>query len=699
MAPTTRPISRLVMISHQTQRNRISIRWSVRGAFIAMAIVIGSLGLASTSSSQVAAQDSESDRPVAEDMLPNTTKAVFVIRDFDEMSQKLEATQLGALFEQEELEPFVTELRRVIETQLTDANTKLGFEVADIQGIRSGEVTFASILPEPEGHAVVALIDAQGNEGAARELMGKIRARLVGEGAKELDPLTEVEITITDIEMPLKRGEAVIEHVYFALANGFLISADHEVVVRSLVRSVMDKQGDDFESLTEIEAYKSVQDRLAMAEGNPESDMRWFVEPFGLARAIRNAIPPDERGQNIMSILEGQGFDAVKGIGGDISISAGPFELMHRSFVFAPRTTEEGEDTGIRYSGAARALKFENGPRESLHPYPFLLPDTATYVTFNWDMPNAFNSLGSLVDEIIDSPGAFDRMLQEMEHALDGPKVDILGSLVSNFEPRLTMVSDITKPITLDSERVMMVIRVRNSEEVAAAVAKIMDVEPFVEAIEYNDVTIWEKDLSPQQDSDIPSDIPDFNPFEVQIEEEEPVEDESLAGWNSFCVADGFLLISNNVELIKQVLDADGSSQLVESADFQRMEKALSDLIGDEASFSQFGRLDEVLRVTYELLRQGKMPEAQSLLGEVLNRRLGSGEAGVVRDQQIDPSSLPADDESYDRLIAPFIGPSGWSGKTEENGYFITGGILPKATDNAAAEAIAEGDGDTVNKH
>ena len=65
-----------------------------------------------------------------------------------------------------------------------------------------------------------------------------------------------------------------------------------------------------------------------------------------------------------------------------------------------------------------------------------------------------------------------------------------------------------------------------------------------------------------------------------------------------------------------------------------------------------FSRTDEEYRPTYELIRQGKMPESESLLGKLLNRLLGPEDEDVLREQQIDGSQLP-DFEAVRRYLGP----------------------------------------------
>ena len=86
-----------------------------------------------------------------------------------------------------------------------------------------------------------------------------------------------------------------------------------------------------------------------------------------------------------------------------------------------------------------------------------------------------------------------------------------------------------------------------------------------------------------------------------------------------------------------------------------------------------FSRTDEAYRATYELVRQGKMPEAETLFGKLLNRLFEPEEEGVVREQYIDGSKLP----EYD-AARRYLGPAGFFVRSEDNGWSITGCLMNK---------------------
>ncbi len=67
------------------------------------------------------------------------------------------------------------------------------------------------------------------------------------------------------------------------------------------------------------------------------------------------------------------------------------------------------------------------------------------------------------------------------------------------------------------------------------------------------------------------------------------------------------------------------------------------------------------------------MPEAESLVGKLLNALLGDGKEGVLRPQRLDGSKMPEFD-----MVRRYLGPAGMTATTEADGWFLTGFTLNK---------------------
>ena len=115
------------------------------------------------------------------------------------------------------------------------------------------------------------------------------------------------------------------------------------------------------------------------------------------------------------------------------------------------------------------------------------------------------------------------------------------------------------------------------------------------------------------------------------------------------------LIVSTHVDFIQDLIAHQGNGpNLAQSADYQRVRAALGVLGAGGDSFHFFSRTDESYRATYELLKQGKLPEAETMLARLLNAMLGPKEEGVIRKQEIDGSKLP----NFE-LVQKYLGPGG----------------------------------------
>ncbi len=165
-----------------------------------------------------------------------------------------------------------------------------------------------------------------------------------------------------------------------------------------------------------------------------------------------------------------------------------------------------------------------------------------------------------------------------------------------------------------------------------------------------------------------------FGPFGGAPEEEEAEEDKPVFPNSAVTVAYGRLIWTSQVDFAKELLTTPPPGDtLVSSADFQAVNAALEQLGANESSFRYFSRSDEALRPTYELMRQGKMPEAKTLLGRFLNELFGEEDDELLRKQEIDARTLP----DY-QVVRRHLGPGGVFVRTEQNGWLVVGCGLSK---------------------
>jgi hypothetical protein len=72
-------------------------------------------------------------------------------------------------------------------------------------------------------------------------------------------------------------------------------------------------------------------------------------------------------------------------------------------------------------------------------------------------------------------------------------------------------------------------------------------------------------------------------------------------------------------------------------------------------------------------MRQGKMPEAETMLGKFLNRLWEPADEGQLRSQYIDGSKMPEFS-----VVEQYLGPGGLFIRSESDGWTVTGCLLEK---------------------
>lgn len=369
----------------------------------------------------------------------------------------------------------------------------------------------------------------------------------------------------------------------------------------------------------------------------------------------------------MLKVLATQGFNAIQGLGGVVRFSTGKQEILHESYVYAPAVKRQpGDAEKSKYNLAARMLDFPN--QESLTPQAWVPQRLGTYLTWNWKLQDAFWNSESLVNDIAGDE-VFKDVIKSIETDANGPRINVDREFVKYLGERVTVISDYREPIDTKSERVLFAVQVTDPAAVMATVNKAMKSDPNAKRITVDGETIWE--LTQEETfavEVIQIDGADFNSGEEAEEEEEHKFRPNAA----VTVAHGHLLIATHVDYLVDVLKAPAESQqLSNAADFRRMSEMLTELGAKSDAFRLFTRTDHAYRVTYELVRENKMPESESLLGKALNEMLAPDDEETLREQQLDGSKLPPFEQ-----IQKYLGPTGLYVRTMDDGWSIKGCLL-----------------------
>lgn len=608
----------------------------------------------------------------SEKLLPNTVKGYVSCPSLQTLHTQFEKTQMGQLINDPQMAAFVEDFRGQVRDRLDKAGVKLGIKWEDLEGVDAGEISLSVLQPNPAdktSHATVLIVDITGKEAEAQRLLTKIDSNLAARKAVKTQQKVE-DVGITVLTMSPKAGETVHPTVLHFIHQDQLVITDHQPTATAILGRF---NGEAKDSLSELGSYVQIMKKTAPVEAAVKSQLKWFVDPFGYAEVSRSiAGGPKRRGRDMLKTLANQGFSALQGIGGQVLFATESEELLHHTFIYAPAVARKPEDKSQdKYNLAMRMLDFPN--HDALVPQSWVPSDACSYMTFQWKLQDAFKHSETLVDAIFGDPGTFKEMLQGLKQDPDGPQVDVQKDLVQYFGERVSIVSDVRLPITTKSERMLVAIEISNSEAVAKTVNKAFKSDPQAKQRDFDGHEIWEI-INQQSIENEPQLTIEGEDAGFVAVEEAPVSesDKPLLPNMAITVFQGHLIVGTHVDFVEEVIkNAKSDRHISDQADFQTITKALDRLDGKSNSFRFFTRTDEAYRATYELLRQGKLPEAETMFARLLNAVMGPEEEGEVRKQEIDGSKLPEF-----QSVQKYLGPAGFFIRSEDDGWMITGCVL-----------------------
>jgi hypothetical protein len=601
-------------------------------------------------------------------LLPATTKGYLSIPDLGQLREQFNRSQFGQLAGDPAMKSFVEDLKRQLRQQGMKQLEQFGLAWDELDGIPGGEVALAVIQLSIDEGAVALVVNVTGHGPQAEAQLAKVGDRLIQNGAKRVrraagDPLVVYQL-------PTEPGRKEAPTVAYFLQQDMLVAGDNVAVVEGILHALSEGRED---SLASVKAYHEIMARCAASAGSLAPNLRWFIEPFGYAEVLRAAAPLREKrkGPDLIKVFKNQGFSAVQGVGGFVNFSAGKYELLHRTMIYAPPVAGHDPQDVNKYNLAARMLHFPAGG--DLLPPAWVPHDVATCTSFNWDLPTAFNVVSTLVDEMVGEKGVFSDVLDSLRDDPDGPRVDIGKDLVAHLGNRITIISDNQLPIGPKSERKVLAIETTDEQAVAAAIGKLMGAEKDSRRHEFQGHVIWEL-------VDCQADVPKLEietPGAVirHSESDAPPccpDNGRFFSTSAVCVADGQLFLSSHMTLLEKVLEQAKRTDGLSTADDYRLIAQQATVLGaGPLSFRLFSRTDQEFRATYELVRTGQMPQSETILGKLLNSMSAEAKEGLPRKQKIDGSQLP--DFS---TVQHYLGPAGSFVSSLDDGWMCVGLML-----------------------
>lgn len=599
----------------------------------------------------------DAQRPECAQLAPATTKAFLSIPDVARLELQFNKSQFGELVKDPVLEPFIDDVTEQLEQKLSQVDTRLGVSLADLRQVASGEAAVAVIQPDNNAasHAAAVMADVSGKDLAVAQLLKKIDAEMQRrEAIRQVTRIGDVDVNTYLI--PPAKGESRGRRAYNCVVNDWLLAADHEGELGELIQR-LSNPGQN--ALSQVEAYSTIMPRVRIQE-NAQPEIAWFIEPFGYSAVLRASSSEKRRGRDVMGILARKGFGAIRGLGGAINFSDKNLHTIHRTLVLAD---SDGRQPAL--ADAAQVLQLTN--RKVMDPPKWVPSDVATFLTVHFDIGKAFPHVGPLVNALEDDPGLWESVLEGLEFDRAGPQLNVKKHLIDFLGERVLMVTRPHTPVDVDSEHRLYAFETTDEQGLRTSFEPALKRDPTFNPTmvrELPGVTIWlyqpkvRRRRPPAGGGPL---LPGAAP---------PPQSKPVSG--ALAIANGYLMYATDQAMLVEFLKGE-ADPLAKSADYLQVEHHLRALGADEDCVRYFTRMSKSQLVNFNLMRQGKMPQAKTIMGGVLNQILAPDEPGVEREQQIDASKLPEFE-----AVEKYLGNGGLYSQQKADGWSVTGFFLRK---------------------
>jgi hypothetical protein len=606
-------------------------------------VILAAISLAPRASAQV---------KTAYELLPDTTQAVVWIPSTANLLELWDRTQLAQLATDSAVKPFWDDQRQEIEKRFLDAGWRLNIKPQDLADIAEGQFSVAWIeradARKPFGLALI--VDIVKDRTAVDNLMNRIDAELIKRKAKK-QTLTFDGESINKYSLS-RPGELLVQETYYSIVDRQLLSADDEQLVKDLIARAKGKPT----------AGKTLEKDSVFIEGREQlqpsnkSQAEYFVRPIGFAKILK-AIGGKRRGGNtdILAVLAEQGFSAIKCVCGELQLGGEEYDIHHRGFTLTENPLPK----------SAGILDFPNKAKSEIPN--FVTENVSSLLVGYWNSQQAFWKVEGLVDQLAGQEGVFMEVIKGIKDDPTGPKIDIKREVLPYLTNDIYSISDTVAPITTDSHRNLIALRLNSPAKIKAVLRQAMKNEPGAELVEGPD-EIWRKsaDDGSSSEPDLTTEFGDFSA--AGNAPAGPPATPWVKSW-AIAVHGDYFMFASHVDMIKDAIAQSKSgeaSPLNNEPSCERIQAALNKVFGDDPNcFQQLVRSDLSYRMQYELFRSGELDQSESMLASLLARLLQNGAEIKANDiKKIDGANLPKFE-----VISHYLQPSGMVVRTKEKGW------------------------------
>ncbi|NND96263.1 MAG: membrane or secreted protein [Pirellulaceae bacterium] len=604
----------------------------------------------------------------AADLLPQSTAGFVRIPDLPDFRDAWRKMHIGRLIDDPSMKDFIDAQKARAENYFDSIDNKISLRPKDLFDIASGEVAiawlpFANDKRRPYSICVIA--DIRDMKKQTDAVAGQIDKDFKGGGATRTDIKYRGE-TIRVYTTKPKPGQLKIDQVALTYNDHRMIVSDRESVIQDLLDAIAGSPKG--EPLSRFGDFKKVLSQSAAAIQKSVKDggtvgVEWFARPFQMGAILKELFEVDRGNQvNVLKLLKGQGFDAVTAIGGMAAMAGNRFDLLHHGKILANRPFQKG----------AQMLQLFNRP---VGPVPdWVNQDTGAFNRINLRIEKAFWASEGLINEALGDE-IFRDMITGIRDDEEGPQIDLEKNFLPHLDDQIILIGDNTMPAQVDSERMLVALRLSDAAAVKKVIRKAMEVEPDATEMDaLPGVEIWRVQRG-ESDDDLEAELAELG-FDEEVEGggQKPL----LDHWAIAVVDQGpgspfpYLMFSSHPELL---IDAakriqNGGKDGFGSIDgVKKVSQASKDLGAGNVALDRLVRMKMAMRVKYELLRQGKLKESDSVLSTLI-RRVAEKEEGGQPDP-LNAKKLPPLNQ-----IEKYLPDGGAFVETTEDGWSMTGFFL-----------------------
>lgn len=538
---------------------RISLRAARRP------VLSGWLGLAMCSmtlSSAVAAVPAEKSLP---------DSAVFFAKAIDAKSlrEAFRQSQVGQLWNDPAMKAFRDDLASRLEDSSAKLKERLGVTIQELIELPQGAVTIAVVPTEGEVPAAF-VVTAETGENADK--VGEILARATQQGEQTGAKVSTEEFKgqkITVLQPPKPEGENADRPnppiVWTRTGSVFQVSTDVGALKDFLVNAG-GREGSLGDSEHFVTATKKVGD---------DAHVVWYAEIAKLIELVSKAGAAGENAQTIeqaKAMAQVLGINGLKAASGSFTLNSGPFDSVTKTFVLAP-------------APLAGLLKVFPMPLVDLRPEPWVPATVATYQSYSWDLDKAYEALNDVANMF--QPGVLSVLEQQLIGPNGGEPLSLKKDLFDPLGDRVSVITDYKKPISEESQRMVVGVALEDAKMFTATLQKVIDLAGGAPVKrEFQGTTIYDFEVPEMPNAPAGQNAPFKGPISVAI-------------------AKQTLFLSSEPTLLEQVLRG-GSGGLAESPAFQ----AVADKVPSKVSTISFVRPDESARLSYDMIKSGQFEKA-----------------------------------------------------------------------------------------